>query len=150
MNEQFATAAGDRKIFVDMSAPSKFFQKFQQELLPRLKDYAGGSVPEHALTPQASKALDLTETNAALASDVGGAVAGKPAAAARPTKSTVTLLANTNARGVRGTHGHAHATATAQERPSTSAAALAPPDGGGHGNARSGGFKSNVQSETFL
>lgn len=156
MNEQFATAGGDRKIFVDMSAPSKFFQKFQQELLPRLKDYAGGSVPEHALTPQASNALDLTETNAALASDVGGAVAGKPAAAARPTKSTVTLLANTNAREVRGTHGHAHATATAhntpkgEEKPSTSAAALAPLNGGGHGNARSGGFKSNVQSETFL
>ena len=36
MANQFATEAGDVKIFIDMSDGSMFFQKFQNELLPRL------------------------------------------------------------------------------------------------------------------
>ena len=36
MEDQFATADGDLKIFVDMTDPSTFFQKFERELVPRL------------------------------------------------------------------------------------------------------------------
>jgi hypothetical protein len=45
MNNQFATEAGDLKIFVDMTDRASFFQKFQTELLPRLTSGFHSSVP---------------------------------------------------------------------------------------------------------
>lgn len=36
LHDQFGTTGGDVKIFVDMTDPSKFHQKFMQELMPRL------------------------------------------------------------------------------------------------------------------
>jgi hypothetical protein len=42
MANQFATAAGDLKIFVDMTDSASFFPKLEKELLPRLKAGPGG------------------------------------------------------------------------------------------------------------
>jgi hypothetical protein len=47
MVDQFATATGDMKIFVDMTKGTEFYQKYRKELLPRLirgpDGYFGGS-----------------------------------------------------------------------------------------------------------
>jgi serine/threonine protein kinase len=45
MVSQFATEAGDLKIFVDMTDRALFFQKFQKELLPRLTRGFHSTVP---------------------------------------------------------------------------------------------------------
>jgi serine/threonine protein kinase len=79
MTTQFATEAGDVKIFVDMSDPASFFQKFQQELLPRFNPDAGGfrsgaTIPTLMPSPPpqgASNEVDA-DTLAALASDAAG------------------------------------------------------------------------------
>jgi serine/threonine protein kinase len=42
MTDQFATEAGDVKIFVDMTDQVSFFQKCQKELIPRLSGGPGG------------------------------------------------------------------------------------------------------------
>lgn len=108
MNEQFATAAGDVKIFVDMSDPQKFFQKFKQELLPRLKSKLGvlpttisrpvrtfseptsrspasGSI----LSSHATDASNTSELNAALESDDAGKIVAPKSGVHRPKKGSV-------------------------------------------------------------
>jgi hypothetical protein len=72
MNNQFATESGDVKIFVDMSDQASFFQKFQNELLPRLCAGPGGFqstavMPEPPMQAVADEVDDATK--AALASD---------------------------------------------------------------------------------
>jgi hypothetical protein len=83
MNDQFATEAGDVKIFIDMTDSASFFQKFQQELLPRLDGGPGGfqSTMVGAGTgimpppPPVKDEVDAA-TKAALASDAAGMTAG--------------------------------------------------------------------------
>ena len=84
MNEQFATAAGDVKIFVDMSDPQKFFQKFKHELLPRLKSKRG--VVPTTITSQTDEASDISEHNAALESDDAGKIVAPKSGVHRPKK----------------------------------------------------------------
>lgn len=69
MGDQFATAAGDVKIFVDMSDSSNFFQKFKQELLPRLREWKQLGDSIQAPTPRQAQIIEAT-VNDALASDV--------------------------------------------------------------------------------
>jgi serine/threonine protein kinase len=83
MNDQFATEAGDVKIFVDMTDSASFFQKFQQELLPRLDGGPGGFQSTlvgagAGIMPPPPLVEDEIEaaTKAALASDAGGMAAG--------------------------------------------------------------------------
>ena len=74
MGDQFATAAGDVKIFVDMSDSSNFFQKFKQELLPRLLNWKQlGDVDSiQAPMPQQDQKMEAT-ISGALASDAPNA-----------------------------------------------------------------------------
>jgi serine/threonine protein kinase len=71
MINQFATDAGDVKIFVDMTDQASFFQKFQNELLPRLNGGPGGfqstAVMPTPVQPVTDEVDDVMK--AALASD---------------------------------------------------------------------------------
>jgi hypothetical protein len=68
MSDQFATTAGDVKIFVDMSDRSSFFQKFKQELLPRLRDWKQLGDSIQASAPRNDQIMEAT-VKSALASD---------------------------------------------------------------------------------
>jgi hypothetical protein len=71
MNNQFATEAGDVKIFVDMTDQDSFFQKFQNELLPRLNGGPGGFQSTAVMPMPVQVAADEVDDamKAALASD---------------------------------------------------------------------------------
>jgi hypothetical protein len=102
MSNQFATEAGDVKIFVDMSDQASFFQKFQQELLPRLDGGPGGfqstmvGAGTGIMPPPPLPVEDEVDaaTKAALASDAAGTTAvggsGGPIMAAQTTAPAAT------------------------------------------------------------
>jgi hypothetical protein len=90
MNNQFATEAGDVKIFVDMTDQASFFQKFQNELLPRLNGGPGG-FQLTAVTPMPVQvAADEVDDamKAALASDSAVRVDGGSSTTEPPEKAT--------------------------------------------------------------
>jgi serine/threonine protein kinase len=58
MNTQFATEAGDLKIFIDMTDQASFFQKFEKELLPRL---SGGAFQTAAV--MSTQQVDVQRRN---------------------------------------------------------------------------------------
>ena len=69
MTDQFATEAGGVKIYVDMTDSESFFQKFHNELFPRVDVAAHAGLPKgDAGNIMASKAM-TSEFNAILASD---------------------------------------------------------------------------------
>ena len=69
MTDQFATEAGGVKIYVDMTDSESFFQKFHNELFPRVDVAAHAGLPKgDAGNTMASKAM-TSEFNAILASD---------------------------------------------------------------------------------
>ena len=84
LQDQFGTTAGDVKIFVDMSDPSNFFQKFMQELMPRLavrmpvrSGRTGSAVSKGEVVAAARKASAAARASeAALAGSSPGAGGG--------------------------------------------------------------------------
>jgi serine/threonine protein kinase len=133
MANQFATEAGDVKIFVDMSDPVSFFQKFQKELLPRLSSgrtalsrtgmmsapppLQAAAVVSAPTPPQAGTAMAAIggdfNIDAALASDAAAGGAGDAAETtlSRPKKGknkvapTDAVLQLNEANAVRGACG---------------------------------------------
>ena len=65
LHDQFGTTAGDVKIFVDMSDPSNFFQKFNKELMPRLAVPDLAAVSDASMLGDSSSRSDMVRPTAA-------------------------------------------------------------------------------------